>query len=71
MPPPPPLHLQFEILGESVGAEIFFLPSAGGYFFLPHVSIPKILKILWSIQKWVKNTEKILNPDLTPRSDLG
>ena len=41
-----------------------------GVFFLPYLSILKILTILRRIQKWVKNTEK-LTLDLTSRLDLG
>ena len=81
-PPPPdppkvfePVFLPFEILGERVGAkgaEIFFLLFLRGYiFFSPYVSILKILRILWRIQKCLKNTENFLIPDLTFGSDLG
>ena len=85
LPPPPPVPLQtpkvfepvfvqFEVLGESVGAEgapKFFCPPEGLFFFLPCVSIHKILRILWRIEEWVKNTEKNLTPDLTSGSALG
>ena len=40
-------------------------------FFFPYVSILKILRIWWRIQKCLKNTENFLTPDLTSGSDLG
>ena len=46
-------------------APIFFVASQGEIF-LPYLSILKILRILWRIEKWVKNTKK----KLTPRPDL-
>ena len=68
-PPPPdppkvfePIFLQFEILGERVGAKGTenFLPFLRGYFcFTPYVSLLKILRILWRIQKCLKNTENL------------
>ena len=81
-PPPPdppkvfePVFLQFEILGERVGAKgaeiFFFLPFLRGVLFSPYVSILKIRRILWRIQKCLKNTENFLTPDLTSGSDLG
>ena len=80
-PPPPrppkvfePAFLQIEILGESVGAEgaeKFFFGLLTGYFVLPSVSILKILRIWWRIHKWVKNTQKILTPDLTSGRTLA
>ena len=33
--------------------------AGGELLFSPHVSILKMLRILWKIQKWVKNTKKI------------
>ena len=36
-----------------------------------YVSILKILRILWRIQKWLKNTKKDFDPDPTFGSDLG
>ena len=33
--------------------------------------ILKILRILWRIQKWMKNTKKDFDPDPTSRSVLG
>ena len=86
-PPPPPSrpppkfsNLSFSNLrfwGERVGAEgaeFFFLPFPEGVIsFFPCVSILKILRILWRIQKplKLKNTEKFLTPDLTSGFDLG
>ena len=46
----------------------FFALPEGGVFVLPYVSILKILRILWRIQKCLKNTEKFLTPDLTSGS---
>ena len=37
----------------------------------PNVSILKILRILWRIQKWMKNTKKDFDPDPTSGLDLG
>ena len=57
-----PVFLQFEIFGETAsaaGARIFGFWPLKGEFFSPDVSILKILRILWRIQKWVKNTKKI------------
>ena len=81
-PPPPdpskvfePVFLQFEILGERVGAkgaEVFSLPFMRGYiFFFTLCLYTQILRILWRIQKCLKNTESFLTPDLTSGSDLG
>ena len=77
-PPPPPLlqtppkfsnpsfsNLRFWGKGSKI-----FLPFLRG-FFLPHVSIFKILRILSRFQKCLKNTENFLTPDLTSGSDLG
>ena len=60
VPPDPPkvfepMFLQFEILGERVGAKgakIFFFALPEGVFFLSDVSILKILRILWRIKKF-------------------
>ena len=66
-----PVLLQFAISRKSAGAEgaekNFGLLREGG---LPYVSILKMLRILWRIQKWMK-TKKYLTPDLTSGSDLG
>ena len=51
--------------------EDFCWPAEGEGFFLPYVSILKVLRILWRLQKWVKNSQKILTPDPTSGSDLG
>ena len=35
--------------------------TAGGIFLVPpYVSILKILRILWRIQKWLKSTKKVM-----------
>ena len=47
-----------------------FLALLKRLFFLAYVSTLKILKTLWTIQKCLKNTQKIV-PDLTSGSDLG
>ena len=77
-PPPKFSNPSFSILrfwgkGSAPKApKIFFWPFLRGYiFFSPYVSILKILRILWRIQKCLKNTEKFLTPDLTSGSDLG
>ena len=61
--------------GRDVGKsalETFFWPAEGGQkFFLPHVSILKMLKFLWRNQIWVKNTKKVSTPDPTSPSALG
>ena len=49
----------------------FFALPEGVFFFPPYVSILKILRILWRIQNFLKNTEMFLTPDLTSGSDLG
>ena len=36
----------------------FFWPAEGGNFFLPHVSVLKMLRFLWRNQIWVKSTKK-------------
>ena len=49
-----------------------FRHTAGGNFFVrPYVSVLKILRILWRIQKWLKSTKKDFDPDPTSGSDLG
>ena len=49
-----------------------FRHTAGGNFFVqPHVSVLKILRILWRIQKWRKSTKKDFDPDPASGSDLG
>ena len=49
-----------------------FRHTAGGNFFVrPYVSPLKILRILWRVQKWMKNTKKDFDPDPTSRSDPG
>ena len=80
-PPPPdppkvlePVLLQFEILGERVGAEIFFfLPFLRGYifFFTPSVFSQNTQNFVENDQKCLENTENFLTPDLTSGSDLG
>ena len=52
-------------------SKIFFALPERVYFFSPYVSTLKILRILWRIQKILKNTEIFLTPDLTSGSDLG
>ena len=76
-PPPPlqapeifePVFLQFEMLRETVGAKgvgNFFGGPLEGEFFLPHVSILKMIRFLSRNQKWVKTTKKHFDfrPDL-------
>ena len=55
-----------------------FRHTAGGNFFVPpHVSILKILRILWRIQKWLKSTKRLCShlahfwatSDSAPRSE--
>ena len=55
-----------------------FRHTAGGNFFVPpHVSILKILRILWRIQKWLKTTKRLCShlahfwatSDSAPRSE--
>ena len=49
-----------------------FRHTAGGNFFVrPYVSVLKILRILWRLQKWLKSTKKVFDPDPTSGSDLG
>ena len=49
-----------------------FRHMAGGNFFVrPYVSILKILRILWRIQKWLKSTKKGFDPDPASGSELG
>ena len=52
--------------------------TVGGNFFVPpHVSILKILRILWGIQKWLKSTKRLCShlahfwatSDSAPRSE--
>ena len=70
--PPPPLQTPkwlYRTMG-FVGAS--FRHTAGGNFFVrPYVSILKILRILWRIQKWRKSTKKDFDPDPASGSDLG
>ena len=52
--------------------EILFRHTAGGNFFVrPYVSVLKILRILWRIQKWLKSTTKDFDPDPASGLDLG
>ena len=55
-----------------------FRHTGGGDFYVrPHVSILKILRILWRIQKWLKSTKRLCShvahfwatSDFVPRSD--
>ena len=48
---------------------IFFLGRQQGEIFLFDPML-KILRILWRIQKWMKNTKKDIDPDPTSGSDL-
>ena len=49
-----------------------FRHRAGGNFFVrPYVSVLKILRISWRIQKWLKSTKKDFDPNPASRSDLG
>ena len=49
-----------------------FRHRAGGNFFVrPYVSVLKILRILWRIQKWLKSTKKDFDPNPASGSDLG
>ena len=40
-------------------------------FFSPHVSILKILRILWGIESWMKMTKTIFLPPCSPTSSLA
>ena len=51
--------------------KLFFWPPDGECFFLPYVSVLKTRRIWWRIHKWVRNTQKKIDPDLTSGSDLG
>ena len=53
------------------GAGNFLWPAEGGIFFLPHVSIPKMLGFSWRIQMWVITTKKFRPPDPTSKSACG
>ena len=58
-----PIFLQFECWGKLLApARNSFWPPEGEKFFSPYVSILEILRILWRIQKWVKNTKKKIDP---------
>ena len=78
-PPPPPDPPKFSnpsfsrFWGKVLApkAPKFFFGLLRGQFFFALGSILKILRILWRIQNWMKNTKRILTPDLTSGSDLG
>ena len=48
-----------------------WLPEGEMCFVLPDGSMLKILRNVWRIQKWVKNTKKQFDPNLTSGSDLS
>ena len=48
-----------------------FFAFLRGFCFSPYVSILKILRFFWRIQKCLKNTATFLTSDLTSGSDLG
>ena len=75
---PPPLQTPKWLYGTMGfvgvgGAGDFVLGIRQGEIFLfdPCVSILKILRILWRIQKWMKNTKTDFDPDPTSGLDLG
>ena len=74
-PPTPPDPPKFSNLSfcnlRFWGKGFFFPPPDGGVFFLPYVSILEILRILWRIQKCLKDAANLLTPRLTSGSDLG
>ena len=45
--------------------------ARGNFFVRPYVSVLKMLRILWRIQKWLKSTKKDFDPDPASGSDLG
>ena len=45
--------------------------AEGNFFVRPYVSVLKIRRILWTIQKWLKSTKKDFEPDPASGSDLG
>ena len=67
-----PAPLFYVYFGEKCWRRTFFFgPEGENVFVLPYVSMLKILRILWRIQKWVKNTKKHFDSDPTSGSDLG
>ena len=83
-PPPPPSTDPKIVARNSVlcrrqrRRRFCFRHTAGGNFFVPpHVSILKILRILWRIQKWLKSTKRLCShlahfwatSDSAPRSE--
>ena len=72
--PPSPLQtpkLLYRTMG-FVGAGDFVLGIwQGEILVLDPMSVLKILRNLWRIQKWLKSTNKDFNPDLASGSDLG
>ena len=69
--PPSPKWL-YRSLG-FVGARDFVLGirQGGNFCVPPYVSVLKILRILWRIQKWLKSTKKDFDPDPASGSDPG
>ena len=77
--PPPPPSTDPKMVVQNNGfcghwrrRRFCFRHMAGGNFFVrSHVSVLKILRILWRIQKWLKSTKKDFDPDPASGSDLG
>ena len=77
--PPPPPSTDPKMVVQNNGfcgrwrrRRFCFRHTAGGSFFVrPHVSVLKIFRILWRIQKWLKSTKKDFDPDPASGSDLG
>ena len=77
-PPPPPstdpkIVVRNNVLCRRRRRRRFcFRYRAGGNFFVrPYVSVLKILRISWKIQKWLKSPKKDFDPDPASGSDLG
>ena len=74
VPPPPSTDPKMVVQNNGFcGRRRFcFRHMAGGRFFVgPYVSVLKILRILWRIQKWLKSTKKDFDAYPASGSDLG
>ena len=53
------------------GEFVLGIRQGDNFLFDPMCLYSKILRILWRIQKWMKNTKKDFDPDPPSASDLG
>ena len=68
-PPPPKWHRRTGHRRQRHGKDTFFATGGGINAFSPHVSTLRILRVLWSIQSWMKIMKNIF--DLPPPQPLA